>query len=60
MKTFNIFSQFFGLKSNTSKCEITGISALNGVKIAVGGVKSTDFTTDFIKILGTYFSYKQK
>ena len=60
MKTFKTFSQFFDLKSNTSKFEITGIGALKGVKMAVGGMKSTDLITDFIKILGTYFSCKQK
>ena len=36
MKTFDIFSTFFGLKPNKSKCEIAGLGALKGVKLWSG------------------------
>ena len=31
MKTFDIFSTFYGLKPNKNKCEIAGLRALKGV-----------------------------
>ena len=57
---FNIFSNFSGLKPNTSKSEIAGIGVLKGVQMAVCGMKCIDLTNDFIKILGTCFSYNEK
>ena len=34
MKFFNIFSSFSGLKSNKSKCEVTGIGALKSIYLS--------------------------
>ena len=34
LEIFKYFSQFSGLKPNKSKCEITGIGVLKGVKVA--------------------------
>ena len=42
MKTFDIFSAFPGLKPNKSKCEIVGLGALRGVKLALCGMECTD------------------
>ena len=39
MKAFDIFSSFSGLKPNKSKCEVVGIGALEGVKMALCGLK---------------------
>ena len=52
VNSFHIFSRFSGLKLNISKCEISGIGVLKGVKV--------DLVLDTIKILGTHFSYNEK
>ena len=57
MKTFDIFSTFSGLKPNKSKCEIAGLGALKGVKLALCGMECIDLMFDAIKILGVYYSY---
>lgn len=59
-KTFEIFCQFSGLKPNVSKWKIEGISTFKGIPMAVYGMKSIDLATDFIKNLGTCFSFNQK
>ena len=38
MNELNIFSNFSGLKSNKTKCEIAGIDVLNGVQVALCSV----------------------
>ena len=60
MKTFKLFSEFFGLKPYIPKREVAGIDSLKGVKIAVYGIKYINSTTESIKILGVHFSYNQK
>ena len=55
--TINYFSCFMGLKPNISKCEDTGIGALEGVKVGICGIKCLDLTEKAIKILGVFFSY---
>ena len=60
MKTFDIFSTFSGLKPNKSKCEIAGLGALKGVKLALCGMECLDLMFNAIKILGVYYSYDQK
>ena len=52
VNSFHIFSRFSALKLNISKCEISGIGVLKGVKV--------DLVLDTIKILGTHFSYNEK
>ena len=55
-----LFSDFFGLKPNTTKCEVAGIGVLKEVQVAVCGMKCTDLRNKAIKILSVYFSYNQK
>ena len=57
---FKLFSDFSGLKPNTTKCKVAGIGVLKGVQAAVCGVKCIDLRNPAIKILGVYFSYNQK
>ena len=54
-----LFSDFSGLKPNTTKCEVAGIGVLKGVQVAVCGMKCIDLRNEAIKILGIYFSYNQ-
>ena len=51
------FILFLGLKANFSKCEIAGLGSLKGVSEAFCDLKTINFTTDTIKILGVHFSY---
>ena len=44
------FSNYSGLKSNISKCEFPGIGVLEGVHMAVCGLKSAGLTWDTAKI----------
>ena len=39
MSELNAFSNFPGLKGNKRKCEIAGICVLNGVQVALCGMK---------------------
>ena len=55
-----LFSDFLGLKPNTTKCEIAGIGVLKGAQAAVYGMNCTDLRNQAIKILGVYFSYNPK
>ena len=57
MKTFDIFSTFYGLKPNKSKCEIAGLSALKGVKLALSGIEFIELMFNAIKILRVDYSY---
>ena len=60
INSLNSFSKYSGLKPNTSKCEIAGIGVLNGVNVALCGMKSIDLSKDSVKILGTYYSYDKE
>ena len=55
-----LFSDFLGLKPDTTKCEIAGIGVLKGVQAGVYGMNCTDLRNQAIKILGVYVSYNQK
>ena len=55
MKTFDIFSTFSG--HYKSKCEIAGLGALKGVKLANCEMECIDLMFNAIKILGVYYSY---
>ena len=57
MKTFNVFSTFSGLKPKKGKCEIAGLGALKGVKLALCGMEYIDLMFNAIRILGVYYSY---
>ena len=49
-----LFSDFLGLKPNTTKCEVDGIGVVKGVQVAVCGMKCIDLRNEAIKILGVY------
>ena len=53
----NIFSNFSGLKPNKTKCEIANIGVLNGVEMALCGMKYVNLNNKTAKILGVHFSY---
>ena len=57
MKIFDIFSTFSGLKPNKNKCEIAGLDALRGVKLAFCGIKCIDLMFNAIQILAVYYLY---
>ena len=43
LETFKHISQFSGLKPNKSKCEISGIGVLKGVKVTLCGMRSGNY-----------------
>ena len=51
MGFFDIFSTFSGLKPNKIKCEIAGLGALKGVKLALRVMECIESITRMIKIL---------
>ena len=57
MNVFDTFSIYSGLKPNESKCEIAVIDILKGVSMELFGMECIDLTKNFVKILGTHFSY---
>ena len=59
LDTISLFPLFSGLKPKLSKCEVTRIGLLKGVKVAVYGIKCIDLTKDAIKILGIFYSYNK-
>ena len=50
MGFFDILSTFSGLKPNKIKCEIAGLGALKGVKLALCVMECIDSITRMIKI----------
>ena len=56
---FQLFSDFSGLKPNTTKCETAGIVVLKGFHASACGMTSIHIRNEFIKTLGLYFSYNQ-
>ena len=59
MNELNTFSNFSGLKPNKTKCEIAGIGVLNGVQVALCGMKCVNLNNETVKILGVHFSYNK-
>ena len=59
MNELNIFSNISGLKPNKTKCEIAGIGVLNGVQVALCGMKCVDINKQTVKILSVHFSYNK-
>ena len=57
--TFRVLSLFSALKPNFNKYEIAGLGSLKKVLEAVCGLKSTNLTTNPVKILGVHFSYNE-
>ena len=61
MKVFDIFSSFSGLKpKKKTKCEVAGIGALKGAKMALCGMTCIELRSNTVKILGIRFSYNKK
>ena len=54
------FSYFSGLKPNLRKSEIVGIGVLQGVQLAVCGMRFIDLNHNTLKVLHTHFSYTTK
>ena len=52
-------SNFSGLKPNKTKCEIAGITVLNGVQVALCGIKCINLNIKTVKVLGVNFSYNK-
>ena len=59
MNELNTFSNFSGLKPNKTKCEIAGISVLNGVQVALCRMKCVNLNNETVTILGVHFSYNK-
>ena len=57
MNELKIFSNISGLKPNKTKREIAGISVLNGVQVALCGMKCGNLNNETVKILGIHFLY---
>ena len=57
MNELNTFSNFSGLKPNKTKCEIVGISVLNGIQVVLCGMKCVNNKT--VKILSVHFSHNK-
>ena len=56
MNEFNTFSNFSGLKPNKTKCETAGIGVLNGIQVALCGMKRVNLNNETVKTLGVNFS----
>ena len=59
MNELNISSSFSGLKPAKTKCEIAGISVLNGVQVSLYCMKYFNLNNETVKILGVHFSYNK-
>ena len=59
MNELNIFSNISGLKPNKTKCEIAGIGVLNGVQVALCGMKCVNLNNETVKTLGVHFPYNK-
>ena len=54
---FKVYSLFWRLKANFSKCKIAGLGSLKRVLQEVWDLKAINLTTDTIKIFDLHFSY---
>ena len=59
MNELNTFLNFSGLKPEKIKCEIVGIGVLDGVEVALCGIKYVNLNNKTVKILGIHFSYNE-
>ena len=55
MNDLNTISNLSRLKPNSTKCEIAGIGVLNGVQVALCGMKCVNLNNKIMKILGVHF-----
>ena len=59
MNELNTFSNFSGLKANKTKCVIGGVGVLNGIQVALCGMKSVNLNNETVKILGVHFLHNK-
>ena len=59
MNELNTFSKFSGLKPNKTNCETSGIGVLNGVQVALCGMKCVNLNNETVNILGVRLSYNK-
>ena len=59
MNALNTFSSFSKLKPYMKKCEIAGIGVLNGIQVALCGMKCINLNNETVKILSVQFSYNK-
>ena len=59
MSELNTFSNFSVLKPVKTKCEIEGIGVLNGLQVALCGMKCVNLNNETVKIIGVHFSYNK-
>ena len=56
MNELKTFSNFSRLKPNQTKCETASIGVLNGVQVALCGIKCVNLNYETVKTLGAHFS----
>ena len=59
MSELNSFLNFSGLKPNKAKCEIARIGVLNGVQVALCGMKCVNLNNETVERLGVHFLYNK-
>ena len=59
MNELNTFWNFTRLKPNRAKCKTGGIDILNGVQVALCGMKCVDLNNKTMKILCVHLSYNK-
>ena len=59
MNELNAFSNFSDLKPNKTKCGIPSIGVLNGVQVALCGMKCVILNNETVKTLAVHFSYNK-
>ena len=59
MNELNTFLNFSGLKPEKIKFEIVGIGVLDGVQVALCGIKYVNLNNKTVKILDIHFSYNK-
>ena len=59
VSVLNAFLNFSELKPNKTKCKSTVIGVLNGVQVALCGMKCVNLNNKTVKILGVNFSYNK-
>ena len=56
MNELSTFSNFSGLKPSITKCEIVGTGVLNGVQVALFGIKCVNLNSENVKIQKPLYS----
>ena len=56
MNELNTFSNYSRLKPNKTKCENAVTGVLNGVQVALSGMKCVNLNNKTVKIFGIHFS----